>query len=53
MLNPGLSRLTLLDPLLQDRYVRHLDRLLELVDKEVLRTQWEKPFQSLAQIDEK
>src|SRR5439155_7024964 len=46
-LSPPLCAM-LLDPLLQDRYVRHLDGLLELVDKEVLRTQWEKPFQSLA-----
>jgi 1,4-alpha-glucan branching enzyme len=34
--------------LLQDRYVRHLDGLLELVEKEVLRTHWDSTFQPLA-----
>src|SRR5207245_10342622 len=38
----------LLDPLLQERYARHLDLLIELAEKEVQRTQWEKPFQKLA-----
>jgi 1,4-alpha-glucan branching enzyme len=38
----------LLDPLLQDRYARHLDDLIELVEKEILRTHWETPFQELA-----
>src|SRR5881296_3811434 len=38
----------LLDPLLQERYARHLDLLIELAEKEVQRTQWEKPFQELA-----
>jgi len=31
----------LADPMLQDRYTRHLENLLELADKEVLRTQTE------------
>src|ERR1700693_5665623 len=31
----------LLDPLLQERYARHLDRLIELAEKEMLRTKWE------------
>src|SRR5438034_499965 len=38
----------LLDPLLQSRYRRHLDGLIELAEKEVQRTHWEKPFQELA-----
>src|SRR6185436_12306363 len=36
------------DPLLQERYARYLDLLVELAEKEVQRTQWEKPFQELA-----
>jgi len=38
----------LMDELLQQRYVRYLDELIELADKEVRRTQWEKEFQGLA-----
>ena len=38
----------LLDPLLQDRYVRHLTELLDLAEKEVHRTFWDKAFQPLA-----
>ncbi len=38
----------LLDPLLQQRYLKHLDALIELAQKEVLRTHWEKPFNELA-----
>jgi 1,4-alpha-glucan branching enzyme len=38
----------LLDPLLQDRYVRHLNELIELADKEIHRTHWDKPFHELA-----
>lgn len=38
----------LLDPLLQDRYVRHLESFIELAEKEVHRTVWEKPFHELA-----
>ena len=37
------------DPLLQDRYARHLNGLIELAQKEVHRTRWEKAFQGLAQ----
>src|SRR6266404_7897336 len=40
----------LLDPLLQDRYERHLNGLLELVEKELLRTHWDKPFKPLAEM---
>ena len=38
----------LLDPLLQDRYVRHLGELIELSEKEIHRTHWDKPFHELA-----
>src|SRR5438132_10854869 len=38
----------LLDPLLQDRYTRHLDDLIELTEREILRTHWETAFQELA-----
>jgi 1,4-alpha-glucan branching enzyme len=38
----------LLDPLLQERYLRHLDGLIELAEKETHRTHWEKPFNPLA-----
>ena len=37
------------DPLLQERYTRYLDELLELTEKEIQRTLWEKPFHQLAQ----
>ena len=36
------------DPLLQDRYERHLNELIELAEKEIHRTRWEKPFHELA-----
>ena len=38
----------LLDPLLQDRYVRHLESLIELSEREIHRTYWDKTFQPLA-----
>jgi 1,4-alpha-glucan branching enzyme len=38
----------LLDPLLQQRYLKHLDGLIELAQKEILRTHWEKPLNELA-----
>ncbi len=37
-----------LDPLLQKRYLRHLDRLIELTGKEIERTKWQSAFQKLA-----
>lgn len=40
----------LLDPLLQDRYVRHLNELIELSEKELHRTHWDKPLNQLAQL---
>src|SRR6516164_7745314 len=36
------------DPLLQGRYRRYLAALVELADKEVHRTLWQKPLQTLA-----
>ncbi|HWH70463.1 MAG TPA: 1,4-alpha-glucan branching protein domain-containing protein [Candidatus Sulfotelmatobacter sp.] len=36
------------DPLLQQRYLRHLNDLIELAEKEIHRTLWEKPFHKLA-----
>ena len=38
----------LLDPLLQDRYVRHLNLLVELAEKEIHRTHWDAAYHSLA-----
>ena len=38
----------LLDPLLQDRYARHLGGLIELSDKEIHRTHWDGQFHELA-----
>jgi 1,4-alpha-glucan branching enzyme len=38
----------LLDELLQERYVRHLNALIELAEKELHRTHWDATFQPLA-----
>jgi 1,4-alpha-glucan branching enzyme len=38
----------LLDGLLQERYVRHLDRLIDLTKKEIDRTKWDHAFHELA-----
>jgi 1,4-alpha-glucan branching enzyme len=38
------------DPLLQDRYVRHVERLIELAQKEVARTRSDSQFQRLARM---
>ncbi len=38
----------LLDLLLQDRYTRHLDGLIELAGKEIHRTHWDKAYRELA-----
>ena len=46
-LTPSLCAM-LQDPLLQARYQRHLTGLLELTEKELHRTLWEKPVQELA-----
>src|SRR6185369_7207048 len=40
----------LLDPLLQDRYVRYLDGLIELAEKETHRTHWEPAYRPLAEM---
>ena len=37
------------DPLLQERYVRHIDKLIELAHHEVERTRWQPEFNRLAQ----
>jgi 1,4-alpha-glucan branching enzyme len=47
-LSPTLCAM-LLDPLLQSRYRKQLDELLDLAEKETQRTLWEKPLQALAQ----
>ena len=46
-LSPTLCSM-LLDPLLQDRCLRHLDALVELAEKEIHRTHWDKSLQPLA-----
>ncbi len=46
-LSPTLCAM-LLDPLLQERYVRHLNGLIELAGKEVHRTHWDAPHHELA-----
>jgi 1,4-alpha-glucan branching enzyme len=46
-LSPTLCSM-LLDPLLQDRYLRHLESLIELAGKELHRTHWDKDCQPLA-----
>ena len=38
----------LLDPLLQERYERHLNGLIELAEKEIHRTHWDRAFHELA-----
>ncbi|MCP4649312.1 MAG: DUF1957 domain-containing protein [PVC group bacterium] len=38
----------LMDPLLQRRYLKHLESLIELATKEVERTQWQPEFHKLA-----
>jgi 1,4-alpha-glucan branching enzyme len=38
----------LVDPLLQERYIKHIDRLIELAEKEVVRTSWQISFNRLA-----
>ncbi len=40
----------LADPLLQERYVQHMQRLLELAEKEIHRTRHEADFQALARM---
>ena len=46
-LSPTLCAM-LRDSLLQDRYARHLDGLIELAEKEIHRTHWDRAFRELA-----
>ncbi|MBI5774841.1 MAG: DUF1957 domain-containing protein [Verrucomicrobia bacterium] len=46
-LSPTLCAM-LLDPLLQDRYLRHLEGLIELAEKEIHRTHWDRAYHELA-----
>ena len=46
-LSPTLCSM-LLDPLLQRRYERHLNSLVELAEKEIHRTHWDRAFRELA-----
>lgn len=46
-LTPTLGSM-LSDPLLQQRYVKHIDKLIELADKEVERTRFQPLFQDIA-----
>lgn len=46
-LSPTLCSM-LLDPLLQERYLRHLNGLIELADREIHRTHWDASFHHLA-----
>ena len=46
-LSPTLCAM-LLDPLLRERYARHLDGLIELAEKEIHRTHWDRAFRDLA-----
>jgi len=48
-LSPTLCAM-LLDPLLQDRTQRHLDGLIELAEREVHRTHWDRAFHPLAEM---
>ena len=45
---PLLSMFT--DPLLQDRYERHINKLIDLAGKEITRTRWEPELNRLAQM---
>ncbi|MFA6431560.1 MAG: 1,4-alpha-glucan branching protein domain-containing protein [Candidatus Margulisiibacteriota bacterium] len=40
----------LMDPLLQDRYIKHLESLIELSYKEIERTAWQKELNDLAKM---
>jgi len=48
-LSPTLCAM-LMDPLLQERFLRHLDGLIELSEREIHRTHWDRGFHSLAQM---
>lgn len=46
-LSPSLCSM-LNDPLLQERYLRHLEGLVELAEKEIHRTHWDRAYHELA-----
>ena len=46
-LSPTLCAM-LLDPLLRERYERHLNGLIDLAEKEIHRTHWDRGFRELA-----
>jgi len=46
-LSPTLCAM-LLDPLLRERYAKHLDGLIDLAEKEIHRTHWDRAFRNLA-----
>ncbi len=48
-LTPTLAGM-LADPLLQSRYVRHIDSLIQLAEKEIDRTRWQPEFHHLARM---
>ncbi|MDD5652786.1 MAG: DUF1957 domain-containing protein [Candidatus Omnitrophica bacterium] len=48
-LTPSLISM-LTDPLLQERYLKHINQLIELAHKEVERTRWQGEFHALAQM---
>ncbi len=48
-LSPTLCSM-LRDPLLQDRYLRHLEGLIELTEKEIHRTHWDRACRELARM---
>jgi 1,4-alpha-glucan branching enzyme len=48
-LSPSLISM-LMDPLLQERYSKHINRLVELAYREVERTSWQHEFNSLARM---
>lgn len=48
-ITPSLAAM-LADPLLQSRYQHHIEKLIELCEKEIVRTQFQPEFQSLARM---
>jgi len=46
-LSPTLCSM-LLDPLLRERYAKHLDGLIDLAEKEIHRTHWDRAYRDLA-----
>jgi len=48
-LSPTLCSM-LMDPLLQERFLRHLEALIEMSEREVYRTHWDRDFHPVAQM---